>query len=232
MIPYYYLYKITNLVNGKIYVGVHQTQNKDDEYMGSGLLIKRAIEKYGIENFKKEILEYFSTESDMYDAESFLVNSEFVADTNTYNIKEGGHGGWDHINSDKELKRDISKRSNEARAKRIQHGLSTFNDSYERTFMIRYRVKNPMQIPEVLNKQQCSLKKYNDNNPGAFTGKHHTDETKAKIGAANSKHQSGSGNSQYGKMWIYNEDLKECKRIPKDDPIPEGWKRGRKMSFN
>ena len=55
----YTVYKITNLINGKIYIGVHKTENLDDGYMGSGKNIKRAIDKYGIQNFKNRLKSIF-----------------------------------------------------------------------------------------------------------------------------------------------------------------------------
>jgi hypothetical protein len=92
---YYTVYKTTNLVNDKIYIGCHKTKNLNDNYKGSISNLSKAIEKYGIENFKKEILFCFDNEQEMFAKEAELVTEEFVKNSNTYNAKVGGYGGWD-----------------------------------------------------------------------------------------------------------------------------------------
>jgi hypothetical protein len=93
-----YLYQITNLINKKIYIGVHQTKNLEDGYMGSGKNIRRAIDKYGIENFQKEILEFFNNYEDALKREKEFVNEEFLLREDVYNLRQGGNGGFDYIN--------------------------------------------------------------------------------------------------------------------------------------
>ena len=52
----YYIYRITNKVNGKTYIGQHKYKELNDSYMGSGVHLRRAQKKYGMENFEKKIL--------------------------------------------------------------------------------------------------------------------------------------------------------------------------------
>jgi group I intron endonuclease len=95
---HYYLYEIKNTINGKIYVGVHKTKSLDDGYMGSGKVVSNAIRKYGIEHFTKTILETFDNLADMFAREKEIVNDEFLARQDVYNLRRGGSGGFDFIN--------------------------------------------------------------------------------------------------------------------------------------
>ena len=85
-----YFYKITNNLNGNFYYGIHSTNNIDDGYMGSGLKLKRAFIKYGIENFSKEILKFFDTREELADYEADVVTEILVNDKNCYNTSLGG----------------------------------------------------------------------------------------------------------------------------------------------
>jgi hypothetical protein len=97
------VYRTTNLINGKIYIGVHSTNKLEDGYIGNGIyscndatkkyLFHKAVRKYGYENFKREVLRDFSTAREAYDYEKEMVGEVFVGRNDTYNIALGGSGG-------------------------------------------------------------------------------------------------------------------------------------------
>ena len=109
----YYIYRITNLINGKTYIGQHKYKKLNDSYMGSGVYLAKAKKKYGIENFKKEILysriQYKETADDM---ERFAIVKERSIGKAEYNIANGGegYGGWNKgIPMSNEQKMKLSK---------------------------------------------------------------------------------------------------------------------------
>ena len=220
---YYTVYKTTNKLNGKVYIGVHKTNDLHDEYLGSGKYLGRAIEKYGIDNFEKEILAVFDKSSEMFEMESELVNEEFVKRDDTYNLKEGGHGGWDHLNDGSKEHIDRTK---QGRINANKNGALELAQDV----LIELR-KNSEWVESKRKKTVESVRKYYKTHNGWAKGTVKSEEHKQKIGEANSKHQKGKGNSQYGTMWIMNLELKQCKKIKKTDSIPDGWVKGRKYKF-
>lgn len=101
----YIVYLTTNLVNKKIYIGVHKTySNKFDGYLGCGVLdykpstykfaqtpFQFAVAKYGPKNFIRVTLKEFDNLQDALDLEAWLVNKDFIKRSDTYNITEGGN---------------------------------------------------------------------------------------------------------------------------------------------
>jgi group I intron endonuclease len=89
---YMEIYKITNTLNGKIYIGKDTTS--DPKYYGSGLLIRRSIEKYGIDNFTKEIIDITEDYDELSDKEKYWIKQYNSTNPEIgYNISEGGDGG-------------------------------------------------------------------------------------------------------------------------------------------
>lgn len=95
----YYIYKITNKINGKIYIGQHKVpliKENFRRYLGSGIAIKNAIKEYGKENFDKEILEYIDDDEKhelVSEREKFWIKEFNSISPNGYNISPGGEGG-------------------------------------------------------------------------------------------------------------------------------------------
>jgi len=211
MQTYYTVYKITNNINGKFYIGTHKTKDINDDYYGSGKYLRYAIEKHGIENFTKEILHIFDNAEDMFAKEAEIVNEDFLAEENTYNLKIGGFGGWDYINENLSTERRVE--------------ISRLGG------LTRHKSRSDISKAISNGQKQSNFKRYVFTNEDREKATSKLKEKFSDIGKKNSKHQSGKGNSQYGTMWIHNLTLKHSKRIMKTDIIPEGWTKGRKIKF-
>jgi hypothetical protein len=215
---FYLIYKITNRINNKIYVGSHKTKNIDDGYMGSGKYLNRAYQKYGLENFSKEILFIFDNAKEMYAKEAEIVNEHFLTEENTYNLKRGGFGGFDYINS-------VSKN---LYGKNGQPGFG--GDNLHRS-ITKDRMIKQNRYDEYLNKISKSLKDgyASGRLKPTFAGKTHTEDTVKKL--KGHKRQVGQLNSQFGTCWITHPTLGN-KKIKKDninEYLSAGYSVGRKI---
>lgn len=93
-----YVYKTTNLLNGKIYIGQHVPKKKSI-YYGSGTLLKPALEKYGKNNFKVEVLQWCRNQEELNEAEVDWINNkcpECLVENGGYNIKTTSQGDVDY----------------------------------------------------------------------------------------------------------------------------------------
>lgn len=165
---YYCIYKITNKLNGMIYIGAHQTSNLEDGYMGSGIYLRRAQAKHGLEHFTKEILFTFDTLEEMFLKESEIVNQEFINREDVYNLNVGGFGGFHYI--------QINKLN--------CHGKGGLRGEAHQ-FYGKKRLENSGVLHYHYGKKrpEHSVKMMGSGNPRF--GKPHSQETKDKISAAN-----------------------------------------------
>ena len=90
---YGYIYETTNLVNNKKYIGQHRSKKFDKSYLGSGVVLLKAIEKYGKENFSCKILKECVSEEDLNLSEKqFILEFSASNSDDYYNIASGGLG--------------------------------------------------------------------------------------------------------------------------------------------
>lgn len=217
---YYTVYKITCLANGKYYVGCHKTDNLDDGYMGSGVLITRLVKKYGLHSFTKEYLAIFDNPNDMFEMESQIVNEEFLVNESTLNLALGGNGGWMTVNSSltHEDRQKISKLGNVAYKEKL-------NSDSDFATKIGKKISDSLksQWEQGLFAEKPLTGFYKLTKEGEF---HHTSETKEKIKNSLAKKLQGT-------VWVKNKDLNLTKQIPVDElqnHLDDGWEKGRLLS--
>lgn len=194
---YHYIYKTTCNVNGKYYIGMHSCSNLEDGYMGSGKKLRRSLNKHGIENHTKEILEFLNDRESLKKREAEIINEELIQDPLCMNLQLGGGGGF----SDNDRKKGTKK-------------------------MLEVLWNNKEWVDRI-KKNNSNRMKGNSIGIGnkAFSDRSHSDETKKKMSESSKGKGLKENNSQFGTRWIT--DGTKNKKIKKDEQIPDGWKLGR-----
>jgi hypothetical protein len=216
---YHYIYKTTCIVTGKYYLGMHSTYNLNDGYIGSGKRLGYSINKHGKENHVCEIIEHYFTREWLREREAELVCAETLTDPTCMNLALGGGVSWPNhiINSDSDRQKAKNKLSQERQVWLKE------NDPGWAIRTKANRAASAKANRSTAKSEACT-----------FKGKNHTEEAKKKIGEKVSKSARGTGNSQYGTMWIFSEVEKRTIKINREDIdlwLSRNWKLGRKMKF-
>lgn len=186
----YTVYKILNLITNEYYIGVHKTSNPNDSYMGSGILIRKAIKDFGLENFQKEILFSYEEKKDAYDKEKeLLVN--LLNDNLCLNLSEGGVGGSNFA----------GKKHSEETKKKISLALKgklkgPMSQSMKENLSIKNKGKKlSEETKEKIRQSKMFLSEEAKKNISqARIGKKHSEETKKKLSIAAKKREERKRN--------------------------------------
>ena len=216
----YTVYQTTCLVNGKTYIGCHKTRNPNDSYLGSGVLFSRAVEKYGKENFKKEVLFIFDNPEEMLAKERELV---IVDPDKTYNLDRGGWPGWGS--------RDPEKLLLECKSSAIKGQAAL-------------QKKHPGLVEEILKKGtlQVSLLYQTDKEFQELMREHWRNSGQKALSPESMAkrketfrahgHAQGEKNSQFGTCWVnLNGVPKRIKKADLDTYLDQGYGLGRGSIF-
>lgn len=165
------IYKTTNLINGKVYIG--QTTTDNPNYLGSGVLFQKAFNKYGKENFKRETLEICKSQEQLDSNEEYYI--ELFNSTNLeigYNLSKKAFGIEKGYKFSKEHNLNISKatlgkpKHTEESKQKLREFRTGFKYSKESNKKRNEKLKNKKRNEETKNLLRISHlnKKYNNKN--------------------------------------------------------------------
>lgn len=183
----HYVYLTINNINNKHYVGKRscKTEIQKDGYLGSGKRLKKAIKKYGRENFSKYIIEEFDDIEDCFNFERELIyDLNAVADPMYYNLVPGGKNGCEGR---------VGKLHPMFNKKHSEYSLKKMSASRKGELNHFYGKYHTEKTKKVLA-EKCA----NFGEDNGFYGKHHTEDTR-KVMSEYAKNRTGLKNPFYGK---------------------------------
>lgn len=228
-VAYGYIYLLRNKRNGMIYIGKKKGNRVDENYYGSGVLIGRAIEKYGKESFEREILCWCNSLKELNKAEKkFIAKYDSQNKDIGYNLTSGGDGFAGHHTE--EAKRKIGE----------AHKGKPHTERQKQLMSEAAKRRPPM--PEDVRKK---ISEKHKGMHGYWLGKKRSEEDRKKMSEAakhrapmkpstrekNSKRMIGN---TYGKGRIHIHKGKEGKMIYPDEFIAYqnlGWVKGRSKTI-
>ena len=178
---YYQIYSTINKINGKVYIGQHkQESRKQDDYLGSGKLLHRAIKKYGADNFEKNILEVCENREQANFLEKKYIWFYRLGGSCQYNIADGSYGGY--------LGEEVHKRSADTLKQKYKNGEITnamLGKKHSEETKNKIREKRKQQIMQPVSNE--TRLKHSESKKGNKwnLGKKHSEETRRKIGESN-----------------------------------------------
>jgi len=205
MARYHTVYKTVNLINDKFYIGKHSTDDLEDGYLGSGLLIQHAIELYGRENFDKEILHLTETAEQASFLEKELVTQDLLNNPQCYNLALGGVGGnlGEFVNRKigekmSALLKNISKTEAHKQALRNVWKAKQYSVPKE----VREKIKNTIKLTWAgMSNEERKLKCGHPGELNGFYGKKHTQKSMDNM-IANLPDRSGKNNPRAKKVTL------------------------------
>lgn len=188
---------------------MHSTDKLEDEYLGSGKILKASIAKYGEQNFKRIILEELKDRNSLKKREEEIVNEEIINDPLCMNLQLGGGGG---------LASEEHKTKWNTAGNKKQKWLYENDPEWKE----KRKAKSSSNIKKLFLQGKVRNWSYNY----SWKGKTHKKETIKLMSKKRQRMGLKEKNSQFGTCWITNGI--ENKKIKKTNPIPENWKYGRK----
>lgn len=199
---FHYIYKTTCTVTGRYYIGMHSTDDLNDGYIGSGKRLWYSIQKHGKAAHVCTILEHFPDRVSLKRREREIIDERMLGDTQCMNLRLGGEGGFDHVNSDSEIQKAKNLKS--------QIAMKTLAET-DPEWASRRSEKHRINMKESYRSGDRVVPKGFSQ---AFRGKKHTEETLQKL--RNKPKLLGNKNGSFGSRWMTDPTTLVSKKISAD----------------